>query len=531
MNPNNPMIKYLLSLCLLLALLPAARAQMGFNSPVDVKPTTDFEFYARDGLLVQQKYQYAKGVPESSVNTMSCLATPPILTATAGILKDPSGDANYTGGISYSCTQTISVPNVSTETVIGIELIFDDFDTTPQGLAPPTDYVNILNKDNRIMYVLTGQRIPERHIISGNTIRIQFITNNDASVGRGFQLRWRAVVRDDSGFGVYESRTVGPIAFGHSMKFDVYWGALSAGLDNLNYGYYSTVFGSGNKTNGHNNFVAGRNNTAEWSTDQVMVLGEENNVAIEVQNATALGAKNVVRASNSTAIGDENTINSVGYGFTPANAIAIGKQNTTSGIGSIAIGYLNTASGNYSTAMGHRMSTNGQAGAFMIGDTDPLGQGTTGAGAADQFVARFRNGYYLMTSGTSTRTGVVIGAGQNAWSAISDSTRKERFLPMNHTQVLQKINAMKLTSWNYKGQREIRHYGPMAQDFYAAFGHDALGQVGCDTLINSHDFAGVTFAAVQALIRENEQLKMRLHLLERAMLTRRERVAMRKTKP
>jgi hypothetical protein len=101
---------------------------------------------------------------------------------------------------------------------------------------------------------------------------------------------------------------------------------------------------------------------------------------------------------------------------------------------------------------------------------------------------------------------------------------------------------MKLTSWNYKGQREIRHYGPMAQDFYAAFGHDALGQVGCDTLINSHDFAGVTFAAVQALIRENEQLKRemaaqkadfdnRLHLLERAVLTRRERVTMRKSKP
>jgi hypothetical protein len=195
------------------------------------------------------------------------------------------------------------------------------------------------------------------------------------------------------------------------------------------------------------------------------------------------------------------------------------------------------------------MNTNNQAGAFMIGDTDPLGQGTTGAGATDQFVARFRNGYYLMTSGTATRTGVVIGAGQNAWSAISDSTRKERFLPMNHAEVLRKINAMKLTSWNYKGQREIRHYGPMAQDFYAAFGHDALGEVGCDTLINSHDFAGVTFAGVQALIRENEQLKQavqhltsevnalrtdhasRLQLIEQTIMNRRERVTIRKNKP
>ena len=44
----------------------------------------------------------------------------------------------------------------------------------------------------------------------------------------------------------------------------------------------------------------------------------------------------------------------------------------------------------------------------------------------------------------------------------------------------------------------------MAQDFYATFGHDRLGQVGCDTLIYSHDFA-----EVQALIRENKALKGR----------------------
>ncbi|MCY7357515.1 MAG: tail fiber domain-containing protein, partial [Rudanella sp.] len=122
------------------------------------------------------------------------------------------------------------------------------------------------------------------------------------------------------------------------------------------------------------------------------------------------------------------------------------------------------------------------------------------------FVARFRNGYYFMTSGTGIRTGIFAGAGQNAWGSISDSTKKERLLPMNHADVLRKIGGMKLSSWNYKGQRDIRHYGPMAQDFYAAFGHDGLGQIGCDTLIYSHDFAGVTFAGVQALIRENEQL-------------------------
>ena len=143
----------------------------------------------------------------------------------------------------------------------------------------------------------------------------------------------------------------------------------------------------------------------------------------------------------------------------------------------------------------------------------------------------------------SVRTGVQIGRGQNSWAAISDSTKKERLLPINHTELLRKINGIRLSTWNYKGQHTIRHYGPMAQDFYAAFGHDGLGQVGCDTLIYSHDFAGVTFAGVQALIRENEKLKAetqrlasqladyqaRLELIEKALLRKRERVTFRKS--
>ena len=221
------------------------------------------------------------------------------------------------------------------------------------------------------------------------------------------------------------------------------------------------------------------------------------------ENATAMGYFNTASGKNAIALGLQNT--AFGYAST-----AIGTYNTASGERAIALGYFNTASGDFSTAMGSLVSTNGKRGAFMIGDLDPLGQGVTPVGFPDQFVARFRNGYYLMTSGNLNRTGVVIGVGQNAWGSISDSTRKERLLPINHADVLGKIGAMKLSTWNYKGQREIRHYGPMAQDFYAAFGQDGLGQVGCDTLIYSHDFAGVTFAGVQALIRENEQLKARL---------------------
>ncbi|MEO8110522.1 MAG: hypothetical protein ABI594_10835, partial [Ginsengibacter sp.] len=67
----------------------------------------------------------------------------------------------------------------------------------------------------------------------------------------------------------------------------------------------------------------------------------------------------------------------------------------------------------------------------------------------------------------------------------------------------------KLATWNYKGQdsKTFRHYGPMAQDFHNAFGHDALGNIGCDTLINQQDFLGVSFIAIQALEKRTEKIE------------------------
>src|SRR5262245_56922321 len=38
----------------------------------------------------------------------------------------------------------------------------------------------------------------------------------------------------------------------------------------------------------------------------------------------------------------------------------------------------------------------------------------------------------------------------------------------------------------------------MAQDFFAAFGNDGIGQVGTETTINSGDLAGILMIAVQA---------------------------------
>ncbi len=199
--------------------------------------------------------------------------------------------------------------------------------------------------------------------------------------------------------------------------------------------------------------------------------------------------------------------------ITPVGGVELGENssNNASGYSSMAFGSSNTASGFKSLAMGTLMSTNGYSGAVGLGDNSAVT--STNSTAANQFTARFAGGYRFFSNSTAT-IGAELPAGSNAWGTISDSAKKERFLLLNQTDLLTNIRSLKLGTWNYKGQRTERHYGPMAQEFFARFGHDDLGVIGCDTLINSHDFTAVTLSGVQALALENEQLKARITQLE-----------------
>ena len=75
--------------------------------------------------------------------------------------------------------------------------------------------------------------------------------------------------------------------------------------------------------------------------------------------------------------------------------------------------------------------------------------------------------------------------------------------------MLEKVAALPLSWWRYKGYA-VRHVGPMAQDFHAAFdlGRDEKG-------LDGADLDGVALAAIQGLYRENQDLKARVAELER----------------
>jgi endosialidase-like protein len=123
------------------------------------------------------------------------------------------------------------------------------------------------------------------------------------------------------------------------------------------------------------------------------------------------------------------------------------------------------------------------------------------------------NGTFV-NAGNKIRLGntqVTVIEGQVAFTAVSDKTKKENFQPVDGEEVLGKIRGFELSSWNFIGHdpKEFRHYGPMAQDFFAAFGQDGVGQIGSETTINSGDMAGILMIAVQALEKRTAELKQK----------------------
>jgi hypothetical protein len=79
-------------------------------------------------------------------------------------------------------------------------------------------------------------------------------------------------------------------------------------------------------------------------------------------------------------------------------------------------------------------------------------------------------------------------------TAPSDRNIKTDIHPVDPTDVLDRVASMPVSSWVYKKEPNIRHIGPMAQDFRAAFG---VGKD--DKTIYTVDAQGVTMAAIQGL--------------------------------
>jgi hypothetical protein len=187
-----------------------------------------------------------------------------------------------------------------------------------------------------------------------------------------------------------------------------------------------------------------------------------------------------------------------GYGNTASggySTVAGGQYNTASGYASTVVGgFNNNASGTYSFAAGFGASADAQ-GCFVW--NDPSGGAIDCGGVANRVVMRASGGFFFLTNSQST-VGAQLSPGANAWSTFSDRSSKDYVRSVDGRRVLRKLAAMPISTWNWKSQDPgIRHMGPMAQDFRAAFG---LGE--SETHISTVDADGVALAAIQGLHAE-----------------------------
>lgn len=253
----------------------------------------------------------------------------------------------------------------------------------------------------------------------------------------------------------------------------------------------STAFGTNTLASGNHSVAMGKNSRATGIYSFAMGLG----AIASAQSAFAVGEDNTASGIGSFAIGTSNTAS--GHG-----AVALGLGNVASGDVAVALGGVTTASGAGSVAMGYAASTNAFAGSFVFGDysTYPGGSEVT-ATAPNQFVVRADGGIFMYsTSDLSVGVGLPSGAG--SWTTVSDRNRKRDFRDLDPEETLQRLRHIPVTEWSYTAQGPVRHVGPMAQDFRAAFG---LGVD--DVTITGSDLDGVNMLAIQALTDRTDKLR------------------------
>jgi trimeric autotransporter adhesin len=293
-------------------------------------------------------------------------------------------------------------------------------------------------------------------------------------------------------------------------------GAVNQGTDSTAGGDFSTVSG-------------GKNNNIPEGADFATIGGGRDNIASGEASTVGGGDNNQAQGTSAAVSGGHNNI-----AFSPYVTVGGGHENDAAGTGSVIGGGFNhltsdtryatigggfensiqggdpreafaatipggrdnEANAPYSFAAGRRATVKGDHdGAILFADSRNVDFNSR---AANEFAVRATGGVRFVSAiraNGAPRAGVRLDRGDNQWRALSDRNAKENFVAVDGRDILERLASIPLETWNYKTQDpSIRHIGPMAQDFHAAF------KVGTDDKhIGTVDADGVALAAIQGL--------------------------------
>jgi hypothetical protein len=315
----------------------------------------------------------------------------------------------------------------------------------------------------------------------------------------------------------YQGDTVGGgeqnNAIGEGLDFgNSGWATVSGGFGNVANATYATVSGGSENTASGKEATVGGGAGNEARGERATVGGGVVNTASGLAATVSGGWANTARGKYAAVGGGEFNTAAGDYA-----TVGGGEFNRADGdYATVGGGESNYAAGDYSFAAGRRAKAL-NAGSFVWADSTDADFGWP---EANLFQVRASGGV-LFYANPAGNIGVHLAPGANSWSITSDRSAKENFREINPRDVLAKVVALPILNYNLKSQTNtIRHLGPMAQDFYAAF---QLGED--DKHITTIDADGVALAAIQGLNQkleeqraENADLRQRLESLERLIL-------------
>jgi hypothetical protein len=352
-----------------------------------------------------------------------------------------------------------------------------------------------------------------------NTIAADAIWSTIAGGGQNDIMGYRCAIGGGSDNNIAASSDGSTIAGGirNNIRSNTAHCVIGGGLDNIIAafsdlstiagGYLNDISGTYCSIGGGQNndivggasfsgIAGGRNNDIGTNCfSSAIGGGEGNSIGSLSSHSTIAGG----RGNNIGINSDESAIGGGGFNTVGANSL----------YATIPGGNNNFAT-NRAFAAGTRAKAN-HSGAFVWGDSTLADLASTNANSVTM---RASGGVRIFSNGGAT-LGVHLAPSGGSWTSLSDRNAKENFQPVNTRAVLDKVAALPMSTWNYKSQTNgVRHIGPMAQDFKAAFG---VGET--DSGITTVDADGVALAAIQGLNQKVEEKSAEIQALKAELAT------------
>gem|GEM_PF-3197949 len=309
---------------------------------------------------------------------------------------------------------------------------------------------------------------------------------------------------------------------------------MTSGADNVIIGYRA-----GLNQEGRQNVILGSNAGIGTNTTYTTMIGSECGQRAMGDDNVYIGYQSGMLATSENNFGCVFLGNSTGYRTWGTSNVILGngaganwntsqlERNYNIFIGELA----GTAYNTMPYVLHNNILIGYRAGTYLSGSykliiensdniTNPL---IAGDFNTDRIAFNRPVGNYPLQVGTdgSNGNGAFLTFG-GVWTAGSSRTFKDRYTDLNGNDILNKIAAMELKGWYYKGTEEY-HIGPFAEDFYQAFGcGDKNIKEDLGKYLSATDVAGVSIVAIQQLVKEleaqkkiNEELLKRIEALEK----------------